>query len=48
MRSEFLENEKVLLLFYAIIKQFEILSATNDDITFRYKAIFNLCLNVSK
>lgn len=48
MRSKFLEGGKVLSLFYAIIKQFDILSESHDiDVTVGYKNIFNLCLNVS-
>lgn len=48
MRSKFLEDGKVLSLFYAIIKQFDILSESHDiDVTVGYKNIFNLCLNVS-
>lgn len=48
MRSKFLEGGKVLSLFYAIIKQFDILSESHDiDVTVGYKNIFNICLNVS-
>lgn len=48
MRSKFLEGGKVLSLFYAIIKQFDILSESHDiDVTVGYKNMFNLCLNVS-
>lgn len=48
MRSKFLEGGKVLSLFYAIIKQFDVLSESHDiDVTVGYKNIFNLCLNVS-
>lgn len=48
MRSKFLEGGKVLSLFYAIIKQFDILSESHDiDVTVGYRNIFNLCLNVS-
>jgi len=48
MRSKFLEGGKVLSLFYAIIKQFDILSESHDiDFTVGYKNMFNLCLNVS-
>jgi len=46
-RAKFLEDGKVLSLFYAIIKLFDILSESHDiDFTVGYKNIFNLCLNV--
>lgn len=49
MRSKFLEGGKVLSLFYAIIKQFDILSESHDiDVTVGYKNIFNICLNLYK
>ncbi|XP_008189868.1 protein mini spindles isoform X2 [Acyrthosiphon pisum] len=49
MRSKFLEGGKVLSLFYAIIKQFDVLSESHDiDVTVGYKNIFNLCLNLYK
>lgn len=47
-RSMFLENGKVLMLFNAIIKQFDILSKSqNTDTTEGYNTILNLCLTVS-
>lgn len=48
MISKFLEDGKVLTLFNAIIKQFDILYECNHiDLNSRYKIIFKLCLNVS-
>uniref|UniRef100_A0A2S2NSW4 Cytoskeleton-associated protein 5 n=2 Tax=Schizaphis graminum TaxID=13262 RepID=A0A2S2NSW4_SCHGA len=49
MRSKFLEGGKVLSLFCAIIKQFDVLSESHDiDVTVGYKNIFNMCLNLYK
>lgn len=46
MRPECLDNGKVLMLFYAINKQFDILFESNDIVGFMI--ILNLCLNVSR
>lgn len=48
MISKFLEDGKILSLFNAIIKQFDILfEFKHTDLNGKYKTILNLCLNVS-